>query len=167
MSLQKKIKKCYSISSPRTSSLTRIVRYHYRLDTVENTTRHNRKLLCFTSLRALPSFMGSSAISCSIFLQPRLLAVRQICIVLWLSLLGVKKKKIDKIRWNINSIPLSIIRGVETAIYGCHCPELWRCASLKYWPGQGFVYVCPLPFVCVTEMGCFRVTLLKAVSKRG
>jgi len=36
----------------------------------------------FTSRRAQPSFMGSSATSCSIFLQPRLLAARQICIVL-------------------------------------------------------------------------------------
>ena len=42
-----------------------------------------------------------------------------------------------------------------------------RCASLRHWPGRGLVYVCPLLFVCVTEMGYFRVTLLKAVSKRG
>ena len=83
-----------------------------------------------------------------------------------IELLGVKKKKIDKIRSNIKSIPLSI-RGMETAIHGCHCPGIWRCASLRYWPGRGLVYVCPLLFVCVTEMGYFRVTLLKAVSKRG
>ena len=39
---------------------------------------------------------------------------------------------------------------------------------LRYWPGQGLVYVCPLLFVCVTGMRYFRVTLLKAsVLKRG
>ena len=83
-----------------------------------------------------------------------------------IELLGVKMKKIDKIMYNIKSIPMSI-RGMETAIHGCHCPGIWRCASLRYWPGRGWVYVCPLLFVCVMEMCYFRVTLLKAVSKRG
>ena len=64
------------------------------------------------------------------------------------------------------SIPVSI-RGMETAINGCLCPGMWQCASLRNWPGRGLVYVCPLLFVCVTEMGYFRVTLLKAVSKWG
>ena len=57
--------------------------------------------------------MGSSAISCSIFLQPRLLAVRQICIVLWLSLLGVKKKKNwqNQVKYQLNTSVYNKKRG--------------------------------------------------------
>ena len=61
---------------------------------------------------------------------------------------------------------------INTCVYEKHgnsypyCPGIWRCGALRYWPGRRLVYVCPLLLVCVTEMGYFRVTLLKAVSKR-
>ena len=32
----------------------------------------------------------------------------------------------------------------ETAIHGCHCPGDVAGACVRYWPGRGLVYVCPL-----------------------
>ena len=35
-------------------------------------------------------------------------------------------------------------RGMD--LYGCHCNVrvIWLCACVRYWPGHGLVYVCPL-----------------------
>ena len=42
-----------------------------------------------------------------------------------------------------------------------YCPGTWRCASLRYWPGRGLVYVCPLLFFVsrkwvISELRCSR-----------
>ena len=135
-----------------------------------------------SSRRTLPSFMGSSATSCSIFPQPRLLAARQTPHCPLIELLEIKKTKLTKSgeissqylclyeAWR-NSYPWLPLPG-DMAV--CMLEELARpwvgvCVPLACEQQTHFHFlVCPLLFVCVAGMGYFRVTLLQAsVSKRG
>ena len=82
-----------------------------------------------SSRRTLPSFMGSSVTSCSIFPQPRLLAARQTPHCPLIELLEIKKTKLTK-------------SGEISSQYLC-LYEAWR-NSYPWLPLHGDMAVCML-----------------------